>query len=381
MTMTKTLFVSTAILSLVAVSSCGSNPSNGDAGAGAGGKGGTTGVGGQAGTSAGGRGGGGAGATGTGGGVARRRRGRDGGGGEARPPCRGGVRRRCSGGVGGGDGTGGGGGRGGSGGVAGNGAGGRGGMGGSAGNAGRGGMGGGGGGESCGGQICGQDEFCCGPPACGNCRNILTGPNCPTSCGGSGGNAGRGGSGGAGGTSGAACPAVPPQPGGNCTVGLNCYYEDCAGRGPHRRVLRGRQHRGTQVAGRHRRVHSRHLPQPVFPHVPGGSALLHQRGWRGARDVRDQQLRHVTNLLQLPAVLQRGLLGARIRADRNHRLLQHVPAGRMPLSPRRDVPVPSGARSRSFLHESRRLFCGRPRHQLLRSRAVRRLPRLRHGAL
>lgn len=43
--------------------------------------------------------------------------------------------------------------------------------------------------------------------------------------------AGRGGAGGAGGTSAATCPAVPPQPGGNCTGGLNCYYEDCAGPG------------------------------------------------------------------------------------------------------------------------------------------------------
>jgi hypothetical protein len=49
--------------------------------------------------------------------------------------------------------------------------------------------------------------------------------------GGTTGAAGRGGSGGAGGTSAATCPAVPPQPGGNCTVGLNCYYEDCAGAG------------------------------------------------------------------------------------------------------------------------------------------------------
>ena len=135
--------------------------------------------------------------------------------------------------------------------------------------------------------------------------------------------------------------------------------------GPHRRVLRGRQHRGTQVASRHRRVHGRHLPQPVFPHVPGGSALLHQRWWRGARDVRDQQLRHVTDLLQLPAILQRGLLGARIRADRNHRLVQHVPTGRMPLSDlvREDIrsPVAVGGRSvwldRQARRRRRRMIC------------------------
>jgi hypothetical protein len=204
MTMAKTLSVSTAILSLVAVSSCGSNPSNGDAGAGAGGKGGTTGVGGQAGTSAGGRGGGSAGASGSGGtaGVA----GNSGGAGTtAGRGGDGGSTAGAGGGVAG---------RGGTGGVAGNGAGGRGGVGGSAGNAGRGGMGGGGGGESCGGQICGQDEFCCGPPACGNCRNILTGPNCPTSCGGAGGNAGQGGRGGQGG---ADCTVT------GCPTGQVCY--------------------------------------------------------------------------------------------------------------------------------------------------------------
>ena len=203
MTMAKTLFVSTAILSLVAVSSCGSNPSNGDAGAGAGGKGGTTGVGGQAGTSAGGRGGGGAGATGSGG--SRRRVAGNGGGAgttagaavmAAAPRVLVAVLPGAAGPeasretvlaaeaawavpretpdvaawVGGG--------------------------------------------ESCGGQICGQDEFCCGPPACGNCRNILTGPNCPTSCGGAGGNAGQGGRGGQGG---ADCTVT------GCPTGQVCY--------------------------------------------------------------------------------------------------------------------------------------------------------------
>src|SRR6266545_6530684 len=60
-----TLALSTAILFLVTVSSCGSTHSNGgDAGTGTGGKGGTTGAGGQAGGSAGGRGGG---STGSGG--------------------------------------------------------------------------------------------------------------------------------------------------------------------------------------------------------------------------------------------------------------------------------------------------------------------------
>ena len=212
MTMPKVLFVSMAILSLVTVSACGSNPSNGDAATGAGGKGGTSGVGGQAGTSVGGRGGGGAGATG-GVGVAGN------GGGAGTTAGRGGGTAGAGGGVAG---------RGGTGGVAGNGAAGRAGVGGSAGSAGRGGVGGGGGRESCGGQICGQDEFCCGPSACGSCRNNLTGPNCPTSCGGSG---GHGGQGGAGGTAVATCPAVPPQSGGTCTAGLNCYYEDCAGAG------------------------------------------------------------------------------------------------------------------------------------------------------
>ncbi len=116
-------------------------------------------------------------------------------------------------------------GRGGSTGAAGSGGAGRGGSTGAAGSGGRGGTGGGtagsggrggaaGGGETCGGQICGQGEFCCGPPACGNCRNILTGPNCPTSCGGTGGNAGQGGRGGQGG---ADCGVT------GCPVGQVCY--------------------------------------------------------------------------------------------------------------------------------------------------------------
>jgi hypothetical protein len=49
--------------------------------------------------------------------------------------------------------------------------------------------------------------------------------------GGVGGSAGNAGRGGTGGTSVATCPAAPPQPGSNCTGGLNCYYEDCAGAG------------------------------------------------------------------------------------------------------------------------------------------------------
>ena len=35
----------------------------------------------------------------------------------------------------------------------------------------------------CNGQTCKSTEFCCGPPACGRCANILTGPLCPTTCG------------------------------------------------------------------------------------------------------------------------------------------------------------------------------------------------------
>ena len=40
-----------------------------------------------------------------------------------------------------------------------------------------------------------------------------------------------GGRGGGGGAQTATCPTVPPQSGTNCTIGLNCYYEDCAGVG------------------------------------------------------------------------------------------------------------------------------------------------------
>jgi hypothetical protein len=35
----------------------------------------------------------------------------------------------------------------------------------------------------CGGKTCSDDEFCCGPPECGVCRNKLTGPACPSTCG------------------------------------------------------------------------------------------------------------------------------------------------------------------------------------------------------
>ncbi len=40
-----------------------------------------------------------------------------------------------------------------------------------------------------------------------------------------------GGRGGGGGAQTATCPTVPPQSGTNCTIGLDCYYEDCAGVG------------------------------------------------------------------------------------------------------------------------------------------------------
>lgn len=56
------------------------------------------------------------------------------------------------------------------------------GTGGSAGTTGSGGNAGDGG--LCSGVVCKANEFCCGPPACGSCANVLQGPNCPTSCGG-----------------------------------------------------------------------------------------------------------------------------------------------------------------------------------------------------
>jgi hypothetical protein len=34
----------------------------------------------------------------------------------------------------------------------------------------------------CGGKVCKEDQFCCGPPACGYCANKMTGPECPTKC-------------------------------------------------------------------------------------------------------------------------------------------------------------------------------------------------------
>jgi hypothetical protein len=34
----------------------------------------------------------------------------------------------------------------------------------------------------CGGKACKEDQFCCGPPACGHCANKLMGPECPTKC-------------------------------------------------------------------------------------------------------------------------------------------------------------------------------------------------------
>jgi len=38
-------------------------------------------------------------------------------------------------------------------------------------------------GTTCGGRVCTSDQFCCGPPDCGYCANILTGPNCQQACG------------------------------------------------------------------------------------------------------------------------------------------------------------------------------------------------------
>jgi hypothetical protein len=35
----------------------------------------------------------------------------------------------------------------------------------------------------CGGRTCGADEFCCGPPSCGTCTNLLSGAHCPALCG------------------------------------------------------------------------------------------------------------------------------------------------------------------------------------------------------
>jgi len=34
----------------------------------------------------------------------------------------------------------------------------------------------------CGTRACANDEFCCGPPACGHCAKLLTEPNCPATC-------------------------------------------------------------------------------------------------------------------------------------------------------------------------------------------------------
>jgi hypothetical protein len=54
----------------------------------------------------------------------------------------------------------------------------------SSGGAGSGGTGGSAGssGQSCGGDVCGADEFCCGPAECGWCANNQTGPFCPETC-------------------------------------------------------------------------------------------------------------------------------------------------------------------------------------------------------
>ena len=68
------------------------------------------------------------------------------------------------------------------GGHAGGGAGGAGGTGNVAGSGGAGGSGAPDAGTLCGGKTCKSNEFCCGPPACGFCANILTGPNCTTTC-------------------------------------------------------------------------------------------------------------------------------------------------------------------------------------------------------
>jgi hypothetical protein len=62
------------------------------------------------------------------------------------------------------------------------------GTGGQAGTGGLTGSGGGGGASSpdagalCSGKVCRSDQFCCGPPACGFCANVLQGPNCQTTC-------------------------------------------------------------------------------------------------------------------------------------------------------------------------------------------------------
>lgn len=41
---------------------------------------------------------------------------------------------------------------------------------------------GGSGNASCGGEVCGDDEVCCGPPECGSCILATQGPQCPDAC-------------------------------------------------------------------------------------------------------------------------------------------------------------------------------------------------------
>jgi hypothetical protein len=77
--------------------------------------------------------------------------------------------------------------------------------------------GGAGGSMSCGGQLCGSGQVCCGPPACGRCIPAMSGQYCPPTCDGSGGTAGAGG----------ACAAAQAgcANGEQCCGGLTC----CAG--------------------------------------------------------------------------------------------------------------------------------------------------------
>jgi hypothetical protein len=51
-------------------------------------------------------------------------------------------------------------------------------------------------GQTCGGQVCGADQMCCGPASCGRCISKLSGQSCPAECSGGSGGTSSGGSGG-----------------------------------------------------------------------------------------------------------------------------------------------------------------------------------------
>jgi hypothetical protein len=104
-------------------------------------------------------------------------------------------------------------------------------------------------------------------------------------------------------------------------------------RRPHHRQLRDGQSGAEQqhLGAQHGRVRTGVL-RIESPDLSGRAALRRGRGRRGDGKLRPQQLRHGSDIVWLLSVVLRRLRGGWISARRVHDQLQHLPAGRLPLT-------------------------------------------------